>query len=318
MYATEEESGMPGKDAAEPRTLRAQAENTIYAFSPTMKQCMEVSPGETVIFETLDCFGGAIKTPKDRLEDVGWDRINPATGPVYVKGAEKGDTLCVEILGIAVKSPGVMVAVPGEGYAPELVKESATIMIPVKNGLAHLPHDVIAEVKPMIGVIGTAPGQGDPITTGTPGLHGGNMDTKVIGEGATVYLPVEVDGGLLAMGDLHALMGDGEVLFCGVEVAGRVKVVTRLLKGLTLPCPVVETDTAYYAIWSAETLDEAAQGALRKGIDIMVTALGLSPVDALTLLSVKGNLQVSQVVDPLKTARIEIPKSILKGKNLVG
>jgi len=309
---------MPGKHAAEPRTLRAQAENTIHAFSPAMKPCMEVQPGEVVIFETLDCFGGAIKTPEDKFEDVGWDLINPATGPVYVKGAEKGDTLCVEILDIEVESPGVMVAVPGMGYAPDRIKESATIIVPVKNGLAHLPHDVILEVRPMIGVIGTAPGHGDPIPTGTPGLHGGNMDTKVIGEGSTVYLPVEVDGALLAMGDLHALMGDGEVLICGVEVAGRVKVVTRVQKGLTLPCPVVETDNAYYAIWSAETLDEAARGALDKGIDIMVAALDMDPVDALTLLSVKGNLQVSQVVDPLKTARIEIPKSILKGKSIIG
>lgn len=309
---------MPGKDAAEPKTLRAQAENTIYAFSPSMKPCLEVSPGEAVIFETLDCFGGALRSSKDKFEDVGWERINPATGPAYVKGAEKGDTLCVEILDIEVRSPGVMIAVPGMGFAPSRVQESITTIVPVKNGLAHLPGDVILEVKPMIGVIGTAPGQGEPVPTGTPGLHGGNMDTKVIGEGATVYLPVEVDGALLAMGDLHALMGDGEVLVCGVEVAGRVKVITRLQKGLTLPCPLVETDNAYYAIWSAETLDEAARGALDKAIDLMVAALGISAVDALTLLSVKGNLQVSQVVDPLKTARFEIPKSILKGTSLVG
>jgi amidase len=119
------------------------------------------------------------------------------------------------------------------------------------------------------------------------------------------------------MGDLHALMGDGEVMVCGVEVSGKVKVATRLLKGLTLPCPVVETENAFYAIWSAETLDEAARGALDKSVDLMVAA-GYSAEDSLTLLSVRGNLQISQVVDPLKTARMEIPKSILKGKSLVG
>lgn len=308
---------MPERDAAGKVILGARTDSVVYAFSADMKPVAEASPGDVIEFETMDCFGGQIRTPQDRLDNISWDLINPATGPVYVKGAEVGDTLCVDILDIEVKHPGIMVAVPGQGFAPDYVKEPATIITPIKNGLVHLPNDVIVEAKPMIGVIGTAPHHGS-IPTGTPGPHGGNMDTKIIAEGATVYLPVEVEGGLLAMGDLHALMGDGEVLFCGVEVAGTVRVTTRVHKRLTLPCPVVETDAAYYTVWSAETLDEAAKVALAKGLDLMAPALGISHADALALLSVKGNLQVSQVVDPLKTARLEIPKSILRGKNLIG
>lgn len=308
---------MPRKGSMIPKTLRAEADNVIYAFSPAVKPRMVVTSGSAVVFETMDCFGGQIRSVKDKFEDVGWDHINPATGPLYVTGAARGDTLSVEILDIEVDSPGIMVAVPGMGFAPDRVRESVTTIVPVKNGLVHLPYDIILEAKPMIGVIGTAPAQG-AVPTGTPGPHGGNMDTKVIVEGATVYLPVQVGGALLAMGDLHALMGDGEVLVCGVEVAGRVKVRVDVLKGLTLPCPVVETDDAFYAVWSAETLDDAARGALDRGMDLVRSALDMGPEDALALLSVKGNLQVSQVVDPLKTARIEIPKTILKGKSLVG
>ncbi len=143
------------------------------------------------------------------------------------------------------------------------------------------------------------------------------MDTNVISAGSTVYLPVYVDGALLAMGDLHALMGDGEVLVCGVEVSGKVRIQTRLLRGHSLPCPVVENDSAFYAVWSAETLDAAAQGALHKSLDLLQAGVGYSPEDSLALLSVRGNLQVSQVVDPLRTARMEIPKSILKGRSLI-
>ncbi len=308
---------MPKKGAPAPKVLERKTDNAIYAFSPNNAPRMKVVPGEAVVFETMDCFGGQIASPADKFEKVGWDRINPATGPVYVDGAQKGDTLCVEILDIEVDSPGVMVAVPGMGFAPDRVKGSVTTMVPIKNGLAQLPRDVMLEVRPMIGVIGTAPAEGE-VPCGTPGTHGGNMDTNVIAEGATVYLPVNVDGALLAMGDLHALMGDGEVLVCGVEVSGKVKVVTRLLKDLALPCPVVENENAFYAVWSAPTLDEAAKGALDKAIDLLESALGYSPEDSLALLSVRGNLQVSQVVDPLKTARMEIPKSILKGKSLVG
>ncbi len=307
---------MSAGESREQKTFHVDAENVIYGFSAGMKPRLVVSPGDKVVFETLDCFGGALKTTQDRFEDVGWENINPATGPVYVTGAEIGDTLCVDILDIQVKSPGIMISVPGMGYAPERVKKSSTIIVPIKNGLVHLPNDVILEAKPMIGVIGVAPAIGT-IPTGTPGLHGGNMDTVAIAEGATVYLPVEVQGALLAMGDLHALMGDGEVLLCGVEVAGTVTVAPRVLKDLILPCPVVETEGAFYAVWSAETLDDAAEGALDRAIDLLMSALDCTVEDAMILLSAKGNLQISQVVDPLKTVRMEIPKSLLKGKSLV-
>ena len=89
------------------------------------------------------------------------------------------------------------------------------------------------------------------------------------------------------------------------------------MRGHSLPCPVVETESAYYAVWSAETLDAAAQGALYRSLELLQTGVGYSAEDSLALLSVRGNLQVSQVVDPLKTARMEIPKSILKGRSLI-
>ncbi len=263
-----------------------------------------------MIVETWDCFGGQIKTEEDKFESVGWDRINPATGPLFIEGAEPGDTLAVDILDIEVGDRGVMTAVPGMGAAGERIRESVTMIVPVRTGLVHFG-SLIFEARPMIGVIGTAPAN-DRIPTGTPGPHGGNMDSKVIVKGSTVYLPVAVHGALLAMGDLHALMGDGEVLICGVEVPGRVTVSTRLLKKRTFPCPLIETDSAYYVVHSAETLDEAATGALRHAVDLMVECTGLSPEESLALLSIKGNLQISQVVDPLKTVRMEVPKTILR------
>lgn len=307
---------MPTRGNREPKVLVRDPEDAIYGFSAAHAARMKAAPGETVIFETLDCFGGQITSADDKFEKVGWERINPATGPLYVEGARKGDTLCVDILDIHVDSPGIMVAVPGLGFAPDKVRQSVTTVVPIRNGLAHLPQDVMLEVRPMIGVIGTAPKEGE-VPCGTPGPHGGNMDTSVITAGSTVYLPVYVEGALLAMGDLHALMGDGEVLVCGVEVSGKVKVQTRLLRRRSLPCPVVETESAFYAVWSAETLDAAAKGALYRSLELLEAGVGYGAEDSLALLSARGNLQVSQVVDPLKTARMEIPKSILKGRNLI-
>lgn len=296
----------------ESRIVSRDPENLIYAFSPANPPCCEIAPGEAVIVETQDCFCGQIQGPDDLFEKVGWDRINPATGPIFVQGALPGDTLAVEILDIRVLSPGVMVAVPNMGAAGHRITESRSMLIPLRNGLAHLPGDIILESHPMIGVIGTAPKEGS-VATGTPGPHGGNLDSKVIAEGSTVYLPVNVPGALLALGDLHALMGDGEVLICGVEVAGTVTLRTRLLKGLSLPCPVVETEDAVYLIWSEETLDSAAEAVVDKSASLLAQTLRIRDEEALCLLSARGNLQVCQIVDPLKTVRMEIPKYLFKG-----
>jgi amidase len=295
------------------RIVTKNPDNLVYALSPENPPCAEITPGETVIVETEDCFSGRIKDTTDLFEVGGWENINPATGPIIVKGAEAGDTLAVDILDIKVHSPGVMAIVPEMGAAGDKITETKTILVPIANGLVHLPGDVMLECRPMIGVIGTAPKEGE-VPTGTPGPHGGNMDSKVIAEGSTVYLPVNVPGAMLAMGDLHALMGDGEVLFCGVETAGTVKLETRLLKGITLPCPIVETKDAIYAIWSEETLDSASVTVVDKAVSLLTQALKISYGEALCLLSAVGNLQICQIVDPLKTVRMEIPKTLLKGK----
>lgn len=299
-----------------PVVLVRDERNVVYSFSRRNCPRAKAAPGDTVIFETMDCFSGQLRSSEDKFEKIGWDRINPATGPLYVEGANDGDTLCVEIADIQVDGSGVMVAVPGLGAAPDRIRESTTFAVPLRYGLAHLPQGVISEVKPMVGVIGNAPAVED-VPCGTPGPHGGNLDTKVIQAGSTVYLPVFTDGALLALGDLHALMGDGEVLVCGVEVPGRVTVNLGLVKGWRAPCPIVETEEAFFVIWSAETLDEACRGAVNASIDLVRESLGCPEVDALALLSVLGNLQISQVVDPLKTVRMEVPKAALKGRSLI-
>ncbi|HHY44878.1 MAG TPA: acetamidase [Firmicutes bacterium] len=293
-----------------PKTLTAGQSSVIYELCGEHTPVMTAVPGENVVFEVLDCFGGLIKTESDLFDSVGWERINPATGPLFIEGAEPGDTLAVEIKDIEVGDYGIMTAVPGMGARGDLVKKPSTMIVPVKNGLVYFGDHLIFEARPMIGVIGTAPATGS-VPTGTPGPHGGNMDTRVIVKGSTVYLPVFVRGALLAIGDLHALMGDGEVLMCGVEIPGRVTISTRLLRKKTLPCPVVETGDAYYTVHSAQTLDEAASELVGHSVSLMATCTGRAPEECLALLSIRGNLQISQIVDPLKTVRMEIPKSIL-------
>ena len=139
----------------------------------------------------------------------------------------------------------------------------------------------------MIGVIGVAPA-GAPVPCGSPGAHGGNMDTSLIGEGAVVYLPVAAPGALLAAGDLHAAMGDGEICGTGVEVAGSVTLRVDVRRDLELVNPVVETAEVVATIASAETLDEAADLATRDMADLLMRGSASPSRDATMLMSAAG------------------------------
>ena len=219
--------------------------------------------------------------------------------------------LVVAVESIEVADSGVMAVSDGFGVLHERFAGTSFRAVPIRSGEALLAGARVP-VRPMIGVMGVAPA-GEPVPCGSPGSHGGNMDTRLIGEGATVYLPVSVPGALLAAGDLHAAMGDGEICGTGVEVAGRVTLRLSLRRDLPLVNPMVENVEVVATIASALTLDEAADVATRDMAELLCARLGLSLTDATMLMSAAGELQVCQVVDPLKTARFALPKTILSG-----
>ena len=144
------------------------------------------------------------------------------------------------------------------------------------------------------------------------------MDCKRIGEGATLYLPVNVPGALLAMGDLHALMGDGEVCVCGGEIAGAVTVKVSVIKGRScqpgsgLPLPFLTTAEHAMAIYSAPSIDAAAEGATLRMRSFLIDQVKMQPHEAGMLLSLAGDLRICQAVDPNKTCRMEVKLSLLK------
>ncbi len=230
--------------------LTIKRENAVYAMAPDNVPAAHVQSGEMLVFETSDCFGGQIACESDRMGALDWSRINPATGPVFVEGAARGDTLKVEILKIDLAEQAAMVEAPGEGITGIAAETESTKILKIADGRAVFNDAISLPVGAMIGVIGTAP-ETESIPTGTPSFHGANMDCKRIGEGATLYLPVNVNGALLAMGDLHAVMGDGEVCVCGAEIAGEVTVRVTVVKGQPLPLPFLVTDEHAMAIYSA-------------------------------------------------------------------
>ena len=291
--------------------LTIRTATKVHAMSKSNKPAAYCKDGDTVIFETLDCFGCQLTSEDQHMGGLDWSNINPATGPLFVEGALAGDVLKVEILSIELDDHGVMIHSEREGVTGNAVKGDVTKILPIENGMARFNDKLSFPIKPMIGVIGTAPA-GDAVDTGTPGAHGGNMDCTRIGVGATLYLPVNTDGALLAMGDLHALMGDGEVGVCGVEIAGKVTVRVSVLKDCKLPTPfLVDADDAM-AICSAKTADAACEGAVAAMHAFLVNEFNMDGHEAGMLLSVAGNLRSCQIVDPEKTFRMELPMSIVK------
>lgn len=284
-------------------------DHVIYQMSAGHPCAARAISGETVIFETWDCFGGQITREDQHLNGIDWANINPATGPLYVEGAQPGDVLKVEILHIDLDDHGVMTETPGEGPYGSSIPDEATKILPVSMGCVTFNDRLSFPIRPMIGVIGTAPA-GEAIPTGTPGPHGGNMDCQRIGPGSILYLPVEVPGALLAMGDLHAVMGDGEVCICGVEISGSITVRVTVLRDCVLPTPFLVTPEHFMNIYAADTMDAAAKGAVERMRAFLIEQVGMEAHDAGMVLSAVCDLRVCQMVDPMITCRMEVSRDI--------
>ena len=281
-----------------------------YAFSKDLEPALTVTSGETVRIRTKDCFGNQIRTPEDELDSSDWDAINPATGPIFVEGAKAGGALKVAIDRIELDPQTASCTGKDEGVYGDRLDAWSTRLCAIEGDELVWDDKVRLPLDPMIGVIGVAPAS-EPVNCGTPSTHGGNMDTTQIGAGAALYFPVAVDGALFGCGDMHAVMGDGEVSVSGAEVAGYATVTLTALPELVIDTPLIETADEFGVIFSAPSLDEAADGAVHRMVDLVAARTGQDPADLVMLFSLCGDVRVSQMVDPNKTVRFMVPKRVL-------
>lgn len=280
----------------------------IFALGDNKEEAIHVKQGEVIEFVTKDCFNNQISSEDYVLDALDWDHINPATGPVYVEGAQTGDVLKVEILDIELAEMGTMCCLPENGVLGNDITESKIKKVPVQNGIAKF-NEFELPLNPMIGVIGVAP-EGEPVPCGTPGRHGGNMDNTKIAKGSVLYLPIFHDGAYFGCGDVHACMGDGEIMVSGVEIPAKVSVRFSVIKGITIDNPRLEDNDNIYTIASSENIEEAIYDATKAMCEILEKHLGYTLNEAGMLMSACGNLQFCQVVDPERTVRMAIPKTV--------
>ena len=283
---------------------------TLFSFDKDLKPVLKVPSGETVRIRTKDCFGNQLQGPEDQLSEIDWEAINPATGPIYVEGAVAGGTLKVHIDNIELDAQTSSCTGKDEGVCGDRFSDWATHFCKVEDGKVVWDERLSIPVAPMIGVIGVAP-EGEPVNCGTPGKHGGNMDNTAIAAGTTLYFPVAVDGALFGCGDMHAVMGDGEVSVSGAEVAGYATVTLTALPELSVPNPLIENVTHFGIIVSAESLDKAAELAVQQMVDLLASRTNESEADLVMLLSLVADVRVCQMVDPEKTVRFMVPKYVL-------
>jgi amidase len=286
-----------------------------YSFSPKHKPVEYVAPKEKILLETEDALGGQVENESVPIEKLDWSKVNGATGPIFINGAEPGDTLIVNIEEIRVADKGVIAVIPKQGALKDKSFKPAVKVVPIHNGYVDFENGIKLKTSPMIGTIGVAP-SAEEIPTGSLGKHGGNMDVKELTNGTKLYLPVFTEGALFAAGDIHAIQADGEVCVSAVEVPGEILLNFDVLKGKQAPWPVLETQNSYAFLTCGDSLDEASALAVEAAVEVLTREYKWSFEKAYMFASLVVDLRVNQVVDPKKGVRAVISKKLISTESL--
>ena len=298
-----------------------------FGWDNSLDPILSVSPGETVEIGTVDSSGGQL-SPDSTVNDLAtlsFDKVNPVTGPIFIEGAAPGDAVALTFQDLKPSGWGWTANIPGFGLLADQFPDPALHIWSYDaaslTSAAYGPGGRLP-LKPMIGTVGLAPGEAGVHSVVPPRRVGGNMDIRDNGIGTTLYLPVEVGGGLLSLGDTHAAQGDGEICGTALESPMDVAIKIDLLKDANLPFPRFETDgpvtrhmdTKGYRASTGigEDLMHAARDAVSDMIDWITATTGMSAVDAYILCSVCGDLRISEIVDmPNWVVSFYFPKAVL-------
>jgi amidase len=224
------------------------------------------------------------------VEAIGLENFNRVTGPVAVRGAEPGDALRIEVLDVQVVRAW-SVWLPGFGGLGHRTQEMRVMETPLRDGRAYIGK-ISVPIRPMIGCIGVAPAEGVGSTYMPAYPFGGNMDLREMEPGTTLYLPVQVAGGLLSMGDLHAAMGTQEPTWVSLEAAGSATLRISLVKAMPLNFPRLHRDGATYFLGMGETYEKAHAAALNEAFDYLVHVRGMEPFEAYAYTSARVDMRL--------------------------
>lgn len=317
------------QDHSSATTVTWAPENLTFGyFDPARAPVAEVASGDEVVMQCL----AACETPDLPPEDKGtilpehlaaleYHKADKGagphmiTGPVYVEGAKQGDVLQVDILeAMPAQDWGFTAILPLLGALPDEFTDYERLHMAIdgQKGICRLPWGLELPLDPFFGIMAVAPPmEWGRIGTPEPRAMGGNMDNKELKPGTTLYLPVFHEGALFMAGDGHGRQGDGEVCIAAVETAltGRFRLTVR--KDMSLKTPFAENDEHLISMGFDESLDEAMRKATRDMIKVVAERGGLTRNHAYMLLSIAGDLRVTQVVDGEKGVHMMFRKEWL-------
>ena len=317
-----------------PRTHRLEATPTTVAYGyywADAKPVLRIASGDIIDVDTLltntpiglQRAGVPPEKVQDSLKvivaDVTGDRRGPGghilTGPVYVEGAEPGDVLEVKILSI---SFAIDYAYNGcSGFIPTNCDRSVPqkiVKLESKAMTSEFKAGIVIPLRPFFGSMGVAPApELGRVSSNPPGKHAGNLDNRELVVGSTLYIPVFVRGALFEIGDGHAAQGDGEVDQTALETSLRGRVRLTVRKDMKLLWPRAETSTDYISMASDEDLKVATTVAIQEMVDFLAATKNLTKHEAYQLVSVAGNVAITQLVDrPVYGVHVKMPKDIFK------
>jgi acetamidase/formamidase len=272
---------------------------------------LTVASGDTVVMQTRDVSDNQI-TPQSTAEAIaslGWDRVYPLAGPIAVEGAQPGHTLAVEIIDLHPQGWGWTAILPGFGLLPDDFPDAYLKIFDLTAGeVTYLRDDIAIPIAPFLGTMGVCPAGASQQAVMPPGSFGGNMDTRQLVRGTTLYLPVQVEDALFSCGDAHAAQGDGEVCVTGIESPMYAALRFTLHEDRSIPAPQYQTAPGpltpdvdsggfYGTTGVGPDLYVGAQQAVRAMIDYLSETYDLSREDAYVLSSLTVDLKISEVVD---------------------
>jgi acetamidase/formamidase len=272
---------------------------------------LTVASGDTVVVQTRDVSDNQI-TPEstaDAIASLDWDRVYPLAGPIAVEGARPGDTLGVEIVDLHPQGWGWTAIIPGFGLLPDDFSDAYLKIFDLTGGdVTYLRDDIAIPIAPFLGTMGVCPAGASQQAVMPPGAFGGNLDTRQLVRGTTLFLPVQVEGALFSCGDAHAAQGDGEVCVTGIEspMYAALRFTVHSERSIPAPqyrtapgplTPKVDEGGFYGTTGVGPDLYVAAQEAVRAMIDYLGGTYGLSREDAYVLSSLSVDLKISEVVD---------------------
>jgi amidase len=280
-------------------------DHVVRTFDSAHVPALRVWPGEVFVMETNDRF-------RDWNDGKSWpmEQLTVMTGPVYIEGAAPGQVLAVDILDIRpTQGFGYVITIPGYGAFKDQIEFRKKI-VPIEGNQIRYSEKITLPFAPNVSKIGLAPANGSR-PSNAAGAFGGQLSNSQLGPGATVYLPVFVEGGLLTIEDVHAKMGDGEVAGSAVEIAAEVTLRCGIASELQLSHPLVVTRKEVLMMGEGETVEAAVRIALDNLASLLMERTGADMTEVAMLVSTAADIRISEMGSASRHVRVAIAREIV-------